>query len=150
MPASELPRERGAWRCAVTIPTEHRDHAALLRTVREPLEIGASYAETVGLRIHARDCKKALAALDALLTSPVAGELAGESATAPTGEQDCIACRDGECPLHLGTPSHLGAAKQALCPCGDSGMRDPRCPLPEHRAEAADQNPSSVGADEGR
>jgi hypothetical protein len=33
------------------------------------------------------------------------------AAPARRGEDDCPACRDGECPTHLGTPSHLGARR---------------------------------------
>jgi hypothetical protein len=37
----------------------------------------------------------------------------------------------------------IDAAKEALCSCGNSPIRDPKCPVDAHRAEAAEQDPRS-------
>lgn len=96
-----------AERAQVRTPRER-----LERAVREPLEIAASYdvpGELVGSRLHGRDCKKALAALDELLThypdpSPITPRdhaalplEQGTALLAPTNEHGyeccCVRCR---------------------------------------------------------
>jgi hypothetical protein len=59
-----------------------------------------------------------------------------KAASSPaTGAPRCEACRDGECPLHLGTPSHLGAAPSSSpAPSGqkkDKEKADTRSPSPD-------------------